>query len=100
MRMCPETAAGANSETAICNRVLQAHDSSVTPEAGCEGHDFLSPEATIKCKLAAIFSADGKDYSSLMGEDEAATFRSEDVTAIRGRRSDAPKRVDWAEDLT
>jgi hypothetical protein len=28
-------------------------------------------------KLAAIFSADVKDYSRLMGEDKATTFHSE-----------------------
>src|SRR6266545_2042365 len=41
----------------------------------------MTPEARMGRKLAAIFSADVKGYSRLMGEDEEATIRT--LTAYR-----------------
>ncbi len=39
----------------------------------------------LRCKLAAILSADVKGYSRLMGDDEEATVRT--ITAYRERKS-------------
>jgi adenylate cyclase len=41
----------------------------------------MTPEARMERKLAAIFSADVKGYSRLMGEDEVGTIRT--LTAYR-----------------
>lgn len=48
--------------------------------ASCLGYeelDFLPHEDAVERTLAAIFSADVKDYGRIMGENEATTFRSE-----------------------
>ena len=42
---------------------------------------FLPPRVSMERKLTAILSADVKDYSRLMGEDEEATIRT--LTAYR-----------------
>src|SRR6266705_1653429 len=64
-----------------------------------EAHAASTPPARIERKLAAIFSADVKGYSRLMGEDEVATvrtltaYREVMATLIRERRGrvvDAP----------
>jgi adenylate cyclase len=46
-----------------------------------EEHPHSTPSGVITRKLAAIFSADVKGYSRLMGEDEVATIRT--LTAYR-----------------